>query len=135
MLKIIQVETGKGESLVDVTAGVKEFVAQAGVQEGTCLIFVPHTTAAVTLNSNVDPRTAADIITDLHRLVPTRVDFEHFYDTPADAAGHIKTSLTGSSQTLIITGGELLLGHSQGIFLFEFDGPRQRQVCVKISAS
>jgi secondary thiamine-phosphate synthase enzyme len=80
----------------------------------------------------MDPRTAADISTEVRRLVPTRVDFEHFYDTPSDAAGHIKTTLIGNSQVLVITGGKLLLGHSQGIFLFEFDGPRQRQMMVKI---
>ncbi len=117
MLDTIRVETLKGQSLVEVTADVRECVSRSGVQEGTCLVFVPHTTAAVTINSMMDPRTSADIVAELHRLVPTRVDFEHFYDTPSDAAGHVKTTLIGSSQTLIITGGSLLLGHSQGIFL------------------
>lgn len=132
MLEKISVNTPKGQSLVDVSKAVQEAVARSGVQEGVCILVVPHTTAAVTINSNMDPRTAADISADVRRLVPTRVDFEHTYDTPSDAAGHIKTTLIGNSQVLIITGGRLLLGHSQGVFLFEFDGPRQRQVCVKV---
>ena len=80
----------------------------------------------------LDPATPNDILADLKRLVPTRVDFEHQYDTPADAAGHIKATLVGHSLTLVIDGGKLLLGHSQSIMFYEFDGPRQRRVQVKI---
>jgi len=76
--------------------------------------------------------TAADLILELHRLVPTRVDFQHTYDTPADAAGHIKATLVGNSATLIVTGGEVVLGSSQSILFFEFDGPRERKVHVQV---
>lgn len=134
MLKRIPIQTEKGESLVNITAEVKQAVRESGVQEGICIVFVPHTTAAVTINSGIDPKTGADILAEVRRLVPTRVDFQHIYDTPADAAGHIKTTLIGSSQSLIITGGELLLGHSQSILFYEFDGPRVRQAVVRVIA-
>jgi secondary thiamine-phosphate synthase enzyme len=98
------------------------------------VVVVPHTTAAITVNSGLDPATPIDIIADVNRLVPKRVDFVHQYDTPADAAGHIKATLVGHSVTLIISNGKLLLGGSQSIMFYEFDGPRQRQVQVKIIA-
>jgi secondary thiamine-phosphate synthase enzyme len=134
MLSIFDLQTSKGDSLVDVTAQVKEAVQQSGVTDGICVLFVPHTTAAITINSALDPATATDIVADLRRLVPTRVDFVHQYDTPADAAGHIKAALVGHSVTLIIAGGKLLLGGSQSVLFYEFDGPRKRQVQVKIIA-
>ncbi len=134
MLKELIVETPVGESLVDITAQVKELVAESGVQAGICALIVPHTTAGITLNSGLDPATPADIVADLKRLVPTRVDFIHQYDTPADAAAHIKATLVGNSITLAIDGGELLVGWSQFILFYEFDGPRKRTVQVKVIA-
>lgn len=132
MLKIIPVESERGESLIDITSQVQDYVAESGVESGICVVVIPHTTAAVTINSALDPATANDIITDLQRLVPKRVDFEHQYDTPADAAGHIKAALVGHSVTVIIEGAKLLLGGSQSILFCEFDGPRKRKVQVKI---
>jgi secondary thiamine-phosphate synthase enzyme len=132
MFSEIKLNTPRGDALVDVTAQVKALVAESGVQEGLCVLFVPHTTAAITLNSALDPATATDIIADVRRLVPTRVDFVHQYDTPADAAGHIKAALVGHSVTLIIAGGKLTLGSSQFVLFYEFDGPRARRVQVKI---
>lgn len=134
MLTTIALPTPPGESLIDITAQVRAAVAGAGIQDGICLLFVPHTTAAITLNSAIDPLTAQDIIDELRRLVPKRVDFHHQYDTPADAAGHIKAALIGHSVTLIVDGGDLVLGGSQSILFCEFDGPRQRQVTIKILA-
>jgi secondary thiamine-phosphate synthase enzyme len=134
MLKTIAVKTPPGENLINITPSVRDLVRASGVVEGLCVLYSPHTTASLTINSQMDPRTQADILADLKRLVPTRVDFQHIYDTPADAAGHIKTTLVGISQSLIVTGGELLLGSSQGIFFYEFDGPRDRQVIVRILA-
>jgi secondary thiamine-phosphate synthase enzyme len=134
MLKTIPVKTPPGENLINITPSIRDLVRESGVAEGLCVLYVPHTTASLTINSQMDPRTQADILSDLKRLVPTRVDFQHIYDTPADAAGHIKTTLVGSSQSLIVTGGELLLGSSQGIFFYEFDGPRERQVIARIMA-
>ncbi len=132
MVHEIKVDTPRGDALVDITTQVKDVVVQSGVQDGLCVLFVPHTTAAITLNSALDPATATDIIADLRRLVPTRVDFVHQYDTPADAAGHVKAALIGHSITLIIAGGKLTLGSSQFVMFYEFDGPRARRVQVKI---
>lgn len=118
--------------MTDITGRVRAAVGESGVVEGLCIVFVPHTTAGVTLNSGVDPKTAADIVSEMRRIVPTRVDFQHTYDTPADAAGHIKATLVGSSASLIVSKGQLLLGGSQSIFFFEFDGPRERKVHVQV---
>lgn len=134
MLSLIEIETPAGDALIDITAQVRERVAESGVEAGICVIVVPHTTAGITLNSSLDAATPTDIVADLRRLVPTRVDFAHQYDTPADAAGHIKATLVGNSITLLIDGGELLVGWSQSILFYEFDGPRSRGVQVKIIA-
>jgi secondary thiamine-phosphate synthase enzyme len=132
MLTKIGVKTEKGESLVNITAQVRTAVKDSGIREGICVIYAPHTTAAITINSGMDPKTGADVVEEIHRLVPTRADFHHIFDTPADAAGHIKGVLIGVSQTVLVTQGDLMLGSSQSIFLFEFDGPRQRQVYLRI---
>ena len=132
MLKTVVIDTPRGDALVDITAHVQQVIDESGVDAGLCAIVVPHTTAGITINSGLDPATPNDILTDLKRLVPTRVDFEHQYDTPADAAGHIKATLVGHSVTLVIEEGKLLLGHSQSIMFYEFDGPRQRRAQVKI---
>ena len=134
MLKVITLETPAGDALVDITEQVRAAVAETGVQSGLCAVIVPHTTAAVTINSMMDPTTPQDIIADVRRLVPTRVDFKHQYDTPADAAGHIKAALVGHSVLLVIEDGKLLLGGSQSVMFYEFDGPRKRRVQVKVMA-
>lgn len=128
----IDLTTSNGESLIDITAHVREKIQESGVRDGICALFVPHTTAALTINSALDPATPMDMIEELHRLVPKRVDFHHQFDTPADAAGHIKAALIGHSATLIIADGRLMLGGSQSILFFEFDGPRTRRVNIKI---
>jgi len=132
MLKIIPIESGRGESLIDITPQVKEAVAESAIQSGICVVVIPHTTGAVTINSALDPATPNDIVAELKRLVPKRVDFEHQYDTPADAAGHVKAALIGHSVTIIIDDGKLLLGGSQSVLFCEFDGPRKRKAQVKI---
>ena len=134
MLKRIEIETPAGEALLDISEQARAAVTESGAQAGICALIVPHTTAAITLNSTLDAATLTDILSDLKRLVPTRVDFAHQYDTPADAAAHIKASLVGNSLTLAIADGELLLGWSQSILFCEFDGPRRRQVQIKIIA-
>ncbi len=132
MLSIVHIQTPAGEALVDVTAQVRQAVRESAVRDGLCALIVPHTTAAMTINSALDAATAADILADMKRLVPTRLDFAHQYDTPADAAGHIKATLVGQSVMLVISEGELLLGGSQSLLFYEFDGPRRRQIQVKI---
>lgn len=135
MLTTIELQTPPGESLTNVTDRVRAAVEASRVAQGICVVFAPHTTAGLTLNSAIDPATAADLVSELHRLVPTRVDFHHVFDTPADAAGHIKASLVGASVSLIISEGELILGNSQSLLFFEFDGPRARKVLVQIIGS
>lgn len=132
MHKVITIETPKGDSLVDITAHVRDALGEFSVQSGLCVVVVPHTTAGITLNSYLDPNTARDIVDDVRRLVPTRTDFKHIFDTPADAAGHIKATLVGHSELLLVEDGDLLLGDSQGLFFFDFDGPRRRKVFVKV---
>ena len=128
----LDLATPEGESLIDITAPIREKIGESGIRDGICALFVPHTTAALTINSALDPATPTDMIEELQRLVPKRGDFHHQYDTPADAAGHIKAALIGHSATLIIADGRLVLGGSQSILFFEFDGPRKRRVNIKI---
>jgi secondary thiamine-phosphate synthase enzyme len=129
---VVSLETPLGDSLTNITDQVREAVRASGVQSGICFCIVPHTTAAITINSYLDPETAHDIVDDVRRLVPTRTDFHHIFDTPADAAAHIKASMIGNTETVLIEDGNLVLGHSQGLLFFDFDGPRKRQVLVKI---
>ena len=131
----ISVETVKGDSLTDITARVEEVVRNSGIDSGLCFIFVPHTTAGITINSIHDPLTSSDIVDEVRRIVPTRTDFNHIFDTPADAAGHIKSTLIGHSEVVFIEEGALVLGGAQGVFFYDFDGPRKRRVLVKILAS
>ena len=132
MHESIPIETPKGDSLTDITGQVQALIDAQGVRSGLCHVVVPHTTAAITINSVVDPATGRDIVEDVRRLVPTRTDFHHIFDTPSDAAGHIKATLVGHSATLLIEEGALVLGHSQGLLFFDFDGPRRRRVLVKL---
>jgi secondary thiamine-phosphate synthase enzyme len=132
MYKTVSIETPLGDSLTNVTDQVRAIVKDSGVQSGLCFCIVAHTTAAITINSYVDPNTPRDIVDEIRRLVPTRTDFHHIFDTPSDAAAHIKASLIGNTETVVIENGDLVLGHSQGLLFFDFDGPRKRQVIVKI---
>jgi secondary thiamine-phosphate synthase enzyme len=124
-----EVSTKSRAELVDITEKVQDCVRQSGVQDGICVIVVPHTTAGLTVNENWDLSVKADLLTTLERLVPWQANYHH---AEGNAAAHIKTSLVGSSHTLLVQGGQLLLGTWQGIFLAEFDGPRRRQVLVRI---
>lgn len=133
MLSNFQIST-KERDVVDITANIKAFVESSGVKEGICLITTPHTTAALTITSFWDPNGFLDLQDEICRLIPTRIDFKHQHDTPQDAAGHVKSSLIGITMPLIIHEGKLLLGHSQGIYFLEFDGPRNREYFVKIQA-
>jgi secondary thiamine-phosphate synthase enzyme len=128
----VTVDTELGDSLTDITDQVRAVVKESNVQSGICHLVVPHTTAAITINSALDPATVEDVVEDVRRLVPTRTDFHHIVDTPSDAAAHIKASLIGNSETVLIENGELVFGHSQSLLLFDFDGPRTRRVMVKI---
>jgi secondary thiamine-phosphate synthase enzyme len=120
-----------GNGLFDVTEMVRGSVRAAGVDDGIAVVWVPHTTAAVSVVSFPDPKGLEDVMDEIARLIPTRIDFKHQHDTPQDAAGHVKSAIVGVSLSIIVEDGDMLLGHSQKIFLFEFDGPRRRTVYVK----
>lgn len=131
MLKNFKIKTQEND-VVSLTADIKEFVENSGIQEGICVITTPHTTAGLTITSFWDPKGFEDLQDEICRLIPTRINFKHQHDTPQDAAGHVKSSLIGVNFTLPIHEGKLLLGHSQGIYFLEFDGPRKREYFVKL---
>ena len=131
MIERIRFRTTK-DGVTGLTEQIKDCVKKSGVKSGLLCAFITHTTAALTVNSFCDPLGHEDIQDEIRRLIPTRVDFKHQHDTPEDAAGHVKSTLIGPSMTFIIENGELLLGHSQGIYFLEFDGPRNRECIVKI---
>ena len=114
---------------IDVTAETRKAVAASGVREGICVVFVPHTTAAVTVNENVDPDVPRDVDLALRMISPDRREFNH---GEGNSAAHTKTSLVGPSLSLIVTGGRLLLGTWQGIWFNEYDGKRSRKVHVRV---
>ncbi len=129
-MEAFRVNTSKRDELLDLTAQIQEVVLQSGVRSGVCTVFVPHTTAGVTINEHADDDVARDILASLDRLVPWRDDYRH---GEGNSAAHIKASLMGSSVTVLVEEGRLVLGAWQGIFFAEFDGPRSRKVYVKIS--
>lgn len=133
MIKVKLSTTGNG--LFEITGSIRQAVADSGVKSGICAVWVPHTTAGLAVISRMDPLGFEDIEDEMDRLVPTRVNFKHQFDTPADAAGHIKSFLTGISQVLLVEDGKLQIGGSQGVFFFEFDGPRPREYWLQIIAA
>jgi secondary thiamine-phosphate synthase enzyme len=132
-LQTFSLET-TGNGLVDITERVRESVRDSGVVEGIAVLWTPHTTAALSVVSFPDPKGLEDVADEIDRLIPTRIDFKHQHDTPQDAAGHVKSAIVGVSLSIIVDGGDVVLGHSQKIYLFEFDGPRTRSVHVRAMA-
>ena len=124
-----QVKTAARSDAVDITASVAEKVRESGVRHGVCLVYVPHTTAGVTINEGADPAVMDDVLRALDRMVPWQADYRH---SEGNAAAHIKTTLTGSSVSVLVGNGRLLLGTWQRIFLCDFDGPRTRKVHVTV---
>lgn len=131
MLKTYSLSTDRN-GLFDVTDRVEEALAESGVADGIVVVSVPHSTAAITVVSPWDPLGLEDVHDEICRLVPTRIDFKHQYDTPQDAAGHVKAAIVGHSASFFVDQGRLGLGHSQKVYFWEFDGPRERSVQVKI---
>lgn len=123
------IKTSKSEQFIDITDIVKDAVEKTNIKEGIAYIFVPHTTAAVTINENCDIDVTRDIIYGLDKFVPIRDDYHHI---EGNSHAHIKSSLIGSSCIVIIENGGLKLGTWQGIYFCEFDGPRNRKVYVKV---
>ena len=127
----INVLSKKRIELIDITSHVQNIVKRSGVKEGVCYVYVPHTTAAVTINENADPSVINDIQNYLNKLVPFDGPYSH---AEGNSDAHIKTSLVGCSKIIVVTNGYLLLGTWQGIFFCEFDGPRNRKVHIKVTA-
>jgi secondary thiamine-phosphate synthase enzyme len=128
-METFSVRTHGRTELVNITRQVEAAVREAGVQDGLCVVFCPHTTAAVTIQENADPDVTADLLMELNKVVPFDDDYAH---GEGNSAAHIKSSLVGCSETVIVEGGHLVLGTWQAIYFCEFDGPRQRTVMVKV---
>jgi len=129
MVKSVEVKTHERTELIDITGDVASAVKLSGVEEGTAFVFVPHTTAGVTINENADPDVKRDILMEMNKTIPFDDGYSH---AEGNSAAHIKSSLFGAGLTVIITGGKLLLGTWQSIYFCEFDGPRNRRLYVKI---
>ncbi len=132
MIYQFTVRTRSRTCFENITAEVSSCVEKSGVAEGLCVVFIPHTTAGVTINENADPDVVRDMLYKTSQVFPQ--EDPHFRHAEGNSDSHIKTSLVGSSETLIINQGRLVLGTWQGIYLAEFDGPRARNVIVKILA-
>lgn len=132
MIKELRVRTPSRAVLHDITGQVQAAIREAKVESGLCHLYVPHTTAGLTINENYDPSVCQDILQQLEALVPANGHYSH---REGNADAHIKASLMGHTATLMIEKGQLVLGTWQGVFLAEFDGPRSRRVLVKITAT
>ena len=128
-MQTLRIKTSRRTELRDMTDEVKKAVRDSGVRHGVCHLYVPHTTAGIMINEHADPDVASDVEGIVDRLVPHSGPYRH---AEGNTDSHMKAILTGTSQLVFIEGGELVLGTWQGIFLCEFDGPRQRTVFVKI---
>jgi secondary thiamine-phosphate synthase enzyme len=126
------VSTHNRTELINIDDQVRRMVAESGVQSGICQVFIPHTTAGVTINENADPSVIRDILMEIDKVFPFEDDYRH---AEGNSAAHIKSSMVGCDQTVPIEGGRLVLGTWQSIFFCEFDGPRQRKVIVQITGS
>ncbi|MGD8368372.1 MAG: secondary thiamine-phosphate synthase enzyme YjbQ, partial [Desulfobacterales bacterium] len=126
---VLTVKTGSKTELIDITEAVQEAVGSSSITDGLCMVFVPHTTAAVTINESADPSVRRDILMVLNQMVPWQADYRHL---EGNSPAHVKTSLVGSSELIAVEKGRLVLGTWQGIFFCEFDGPRTRKVHVRM---
>jgi secondary thiamine-phosphate synthase enzyme len=129
MTKEVSVKTSSRVELIDITHLVEKVVSESKIKSGLCTVYVPHTTAAVTINENADPSVRRDIIAELNKVIPFDDNYSH---VEGNSAAHIKASIIGPSESILIDKGSLVLGTWQGIYFCEFDGPRSRKVIVKI---
>jgi secondary thiamine-phosphate synthase enzyme len=127
-MKTLTVRTGTMVEMIDVTPQLMILLKESKIKKGLCHVFIPHTTAAVTINENADPDVIRDIMLTLDRIVPLKGDYRHI---EGNSAAHIKASMFGVSQTIFIEDGDFILGTWQSIFFCEFDGPRTRKIFVK----
>ena len=125
----ISVNTSSHTQFIDITSKVSEVLQKSGIKDGICTVFTPHTTAGITINENADPDVPRDIIKEMEKVIPLNDGYDHI---EGNSAAHIKSSLFGCSETVIIRNGSLMLGTWQSVFFCEFDGPRNRNVWVEI---
>ncbi len=126
-MKQFSIRTNARSEMIDITARVADALKESGLKEGLCCVFVPHTTAAITINENADPDVPRDILSELNKVVPLDDDYRH---SEGNSAAHIKSSLVGASEIVPVEGGRLVLGTWQSVFFCEFDGPRSRKFMV-----
>jgi secondary thiamine-phosphate synthase enzyme len=127
---ILSVKSKKRTQLIDITKDIDSFIQSSGIDQGLCMVFVPHTTAAVTINESADPSVKSDILKILNQIIPWEADYRHL---EGNSPAHIKSTLVGSSELIAIENSRLVLGTWQGIFFCEFDGPRNRKVDIRIT--
>ena len=128
MVKYINVKSKSRTEFIDITEMIQDVIKDEGITKGICCLYVPHTTAGVTINEGADPSVQRDIINALNRLIPHEMNYSH---REGNADAHIKSTLVGASLNLIIDEGKLLLGTWQAVFFCEFDGPRHRRIALK----
>jgi secondary thiamine-phosphate synthase enzyme len=126
----IEINTNKRSEMIDITQEIKTIVSKSDINKGVCAVYIPHTTAGITINENADPSVSYDIITTLDNMIPWNNKYSHI---EGNSAAHIKSSLLGHSVNIIIENKRLLLGTWQGIFFCEFDGPRKRKIFIKLT--
>ena len=126
---ILSVKSKAKTELIDITSDVQKLVRSSGIVEGICMLYVPHTTAAVTINESADPSVKADILMILNQIVPWKAEYRHL---EGNSPAHVKSTLVGASEQIAIENNHLVLGTWQGIFFCEFDGPRSRKVHMRI---
>ncbi|MGA9532184.1 MAG: secondary thiamine-phosphate synthase enzyme YjbQ [Anaerolineales bacterium] len=131
-MQILEVSTKSQSQFVDITDDVSRVIQESGMQNGLVVVYIPHTTAGIVINEHADPSVAHDVLADLDRLVPWEQPYyEH---AEGNSSSHVRASIVGTSEMIVVEHGALALGTWQGIFLCEFDGPRRRKVYVKTMA-
>ena len=125
----LSIKTSTKTELIDITSKIAKWVKESGVNEGLCMLYVPHTTAAVTINESADPSVRGDIMMVLNQIIPWDADYKHL---EGNSPAHVKSTLVGASEVVAIENGSLVLGTWQGLFFCEFDGPRTRKIHVRI---
>ena len=128
-MRSFQVSSRNRSEMIDITSEVEQIVSEWGIQSGSCMVFIPHTTAGVTINENADPDVQRDIEVALEKAIPWQAGYRH---VEGNAAAHVKAGLMGHTANLLIDEGRLVLGTWQGIYFCEFDGPRRRKVHVQV---
>lgn len=129
MLYELNIKTTNRTELIDITYDIEKILERSNIKEGVITLFVPHTTAGITINENADPTVVDDMLKILNKVIPYEANYKHL---EGNSAAHIKTSIIGSSENIIIKDNKLVLGTWQGIYFGEFDGPRKRKLYVKI---